>query len=78
MTKKINITFIFLIVSMILAFAITEIGMKNGDLVISLFAILKFLLVGFFFMEVIKSHLIWKIVMLFFCLVYFITIMVLY
>ena len=78
MIKTINFTFLALIISMIIAFAITEIGINNGNILISLFAILKFLLVGFFFMSLKSSHLTWKIVLLFFGAVYFTTIVIFY
>lgn len=78
MIQKINITFGFLIAAVISAYLFAEIGIKHGSIFIALFSVIKFLLVGFIFMSVIQSHVIWKISLVVFCLLYFGTVLVFY
>ena len=71
--KSFNITYVFLILMIVLSYFFAEQSLGWTTIAISVLAIIKFLLVGFNFMEVKHANVIWKIVLLLFSTVFFVT-----
>ena len=70
--KNFNITYVVLIVLILLSYFFAEQSLGWFAIAIALFAIVKFLLVGFNFMEVKHANTTWKVVLIFFTVVYFV------
>ena len=76
---KLNtIIWIVLVVFICLSMLFSENGMSYSYLLITALSIVKFLSVGFQFMEVKHAHIVWKLVSITFVLVYFIGVLVLF
>ena len=78
MLKKINYTYFAIIFAILGSFLVTEYMVANDSIFIALFSTLKFLLIGFIFMEVFKAHQVWKALLVLFMIIYLITILVFY
>lgn len=77
-TKTNTILWIALIILISLSYFFAESGFKNAALLISVASIIKFLSVGFQFMEAKIANKTWQYLLMFFALVYFTAIFVFY
>lgn len=68
--KKLNITLSILILLTIIAAVTSELEIKYAALALIGFAIVKFLGVTFFFMDLRKAHTFWKAAILIFLLIF--------
>ena len=70
--KRFNSTYVILVVMIVLSYFFAEQSLGYLAYVIAILAIVKFLLVGFQFMEVKHANTTWKVVLIFFTAVYFV------
>ena len=80
MSKEIRlntITWIALVIIISISFVFSENVFTHTYLLIAIFSIVKFLTICFQFVEVKHAHLVWKLVSIFFALVYLIGIIAL-
>ena len=68
--KKLNITLSILILLTIIAAVTSELEIKHAAIALIGFAIIKFIGVTFFFMDLRKAHLFWKAAILIFLLIF--------
>ena len=77
-TKTNTIVWIALIILISLSYFFSETGIKNAAIMISIFSVIKFLSVGFQFMEAKKANRLWQIILTFFAVVYFTAVFIFY
>jgi len=68
--KKLNITLSILILLTVIAVVTSELEMKYAAFALLGFAIIKFIGVAFFFMDLRKAHTFWKVAILIFLLIF--------
>lgn len=81
MTREIRlntIVWVLLVVLICASMLFSEQGFANSYLLICAMSIVKFISVSFQFVEVKHAHIVWKLVSIFFALVYLIGVLVLY
>lgn len=77
-TKTNTIVWIALIILISLSYFFAEKGLENATLLIASASVIKFISVGFQFMEAKKANIIWQFLLSFFAIVYFIAIYAFY
>ncbi len=60
--KKSKITLVVLVILTVLSAAVSNYGGKYADTIILLLAGLKFIGIAYFFMDLIKAHVFWRVI----------------
>ncbi len=74
--KNLKITLIILILLTFISATISSIDIKYATNIILILAILKFLAIVFFFMEIKKAHLFWRVSIIIFLVIFTSTILI--
>ena len=78
MTKTNTIVWIALVILILISYFFSESGVKNAAIMISIASVIKFLSVGFQFMEAKKANKIWQMLLVFFAISYSVAILIFY